>query len=131
MIAGVYDITMEQGSTFFRQLTLEQPDLDADPTGNTFVNYNLAGHTARMHIRRTVDSATPMISLTTENGRISINPFVADSPTRNNEIFLTISAADTATLTMSGVYDLEIVSSGDVVSKVVRGDVTLIPEVTR
>jgi len=131
MIAGVYDITMEQGSTFFRQLTLEQPDLDADPTGNTFVNYNLAGHTARMHIRRTVDSATPMISLTTENGRISINPFVGDSPTRNNEIFLTISAADTATLTMSGVYDLEIVSSGDVVSKVVRGDVTLIPEVTR
>jgi len=131
VIAGVYDITMEQGSTFFRQLTLEQPDLVADPTGNTFVNYNLAGHTARMHIRRTVDSVTPMISLTTENGRISINPFVGDAPARNNEIFLTISAADTAGLTMSGVYDLEIVSSGNVVSKVVRGDVNLIPEVTR
>lgn len=131
MIAGVYNIIIEQGSTFFRQLTIEQPDLDADPTGETFINYNLAGHTARMHIRRTVESTTPIITLTTENGRIAINPYVADTPTRNNEIFLTVSAADTALLETSGVYDLEIVSSGDVVSKVIRGDVTLIPEVTR
>ena len=83
-----------------------------------------------MQIRRTVDSATSMISLTTENGRITINPNISGN-TKNNEISLLITAADTATLTTSGVYDLEIISSSGTVLKVIRGDVTLIPEVTR
>ena len=130
MIAGVYNLTIEQGSTFGRLISVEQPDLVADPTGQTFVNYSLVAHTARMQIRRTVDSATSMISLTTENGRITINPNISGN-TKNNEISLLITAADTATLTTSGVYDLEIISSGGTVSKVIRGDVTLIPEVTR
>ena len=130
MIAGVYNITIEQGSTFGRLISVEQPDLVTDPTGQTFVNYSLVAHTARMQIRRTVDSATSMISLTTENGRITINPNISGN-TKNNEISLLITAADTATLTTSGVYDLEIISSSGTVSKVVRGDVTLIPEVTR
>lgn len=131
MIAGVYNVTIEQGSTFGRLISIEQPDLAADPTGQTFENFDLSGFTARMHIRRTIDSATPMISLTTENGRIAINPNISGSPTRNNEISLSITATDTATITTSGVYDLEIISASGVVSKVVRGDVTLIPEVTR
>jgi len=130
VIAGVYNLTIEQGSTFGRLISVEQPDLVADPTGQTFVNYSLVAHTARMQIRRTVDSATSMISLTTENGRITINPNISGN-TRNNEISLLITAADTATLTTSGVYDLEIISSSGTVSKVIRGDVTLIPEVTR
>lgn len=130
MIAGVYNLTIEQGSTFGRLISVEQPDLVTDPTGQTFVNYSLVAHTARMQIRRTVDSATSMISLTTENGRITINPNISGN-TKNNEISLLITAADTATLTTSGVYDLEIISSSGTVSKVVRGDVTLIPEVTR
>jgi hypothetical protein len=84
-----------------------------------------------MHIRRTIDSATPMITLTTENGRIAINPNIAATPPKNNEIALSITAADTAAISSSGVYDLEIINGGGIVSKVVRGDVTLIPEVTR
>jgi hypothetical protein len=131
VIAGVYNITIEQGSTFGRLIAIEQPDLATDPTGQTFENFDLSGFTARMHIRRTIDTATPMITLTTENGRIAINPNIAGAPTKNNEISLMITAADTATITTSGVYDLEIVSAGGTVSKVIRGDVTLIPEVTR
>ena len=131
MIAGVYNITIEQGSTFGRLISIEQPDLVADPTGQTFENFDLSGFTARMHIRRTIDTPTPMITLTTENGRIAINPNIAGAPTRNNEISLMITAADTAGITTSGVYDLEIISAGGTVSKVIRGDVTLIPEVTR
>jgi len=131
VIAGVYNITIEQGSTFGRLIAIEQPDLAADPTGQTFENFDLSGFTARMHIRRTIDTATPMITLTTENGRIAINPNIAGAPTKNNEISLMITADDTATITTSGVYDLEIVSAGGTVSKVIRGDVTLIPEVTR
>lgn len=131
MIAGVYNLTIEQGSTFARLISIEQPDLEADPTGQTFENFNLSGFTARMHIRRTIDSATPMITLTTENGRMTINPNIAGNATKDNEISLSITAADTATLSTSGVYDLEIINSGGTVSKVVRGNVTLIFEITR
>jgi len=131
MIAGVYNITIEQGSTFGRLISLEQPDLITDPTGATFENFNLAGFTARMHIRRTIDSTSTIIVLTTENSRITINPNIGVDATKNNEISLSITAADTATITTSGVYDLEIISSDGTVSKVIRGDVTLISEVTR
>ena len=131
MIAGIYNITIEQGATFTRLISLEQPDLETDPTGSTFENYDLSGHTARMQIRSTIDSTTPMITLTTENGRIDINPNVNDDATRNNEILLLVSAADTSALQTSGIYDLELISAGGVVSRLIRGDVVLIPEVTR
>lgn len=126
MIAGIYNMTIEQGSTFSRLISIEQPDLLTDPTGNTFEPFNLTGYTARMQIRRTLESATPMLSLTTENGRIEINPGTA-----TNEIELSIDAETTATLSTSGVYDLEIIDPNGNVSKVVRGDVTLVAEVTR
>lgn len=126
MIAGIYNITIEQGSTFVRLISIEQPDLDADPTGATFEPFVLTGYSARMQIRRTVESSTVMLSLTSPSGGIIISP-----GTPENELSITISAAVTAALTSSGVYDLEIVDAGGLVSKVVRGTVTLIPEVTR
>lgn len=126
MIAGVYNITIEQGSTFVRLISIEQPDLDTDPTGATFAPFLLTGYTARMQIRRTVESSTTIISLTSPSNGIIISPGAPE-----NELSITISAAVTATLTSSGVYDLEIVDAGGVVSKVLRGAVILIPEVTR
>ena len=126
MIAGVYNMTIEQGSTFTRLISVEQPDLVADPNGGIFVPYLLVAYTARMQIRRTVESTTAMLSLTTENGGIDINP-----GTPENEILLSITAANTATLTSDGVYDLEIISNSGTISKVIRGSVTVIPEVTR
>ena len=126
MIAGIYNLTIEQGSTFVRLISIEQPDLDADPTGATFEPFLLTGYSARMQIRRTVESSTVMLSLTSPSGGIIISP-----GTPENELSITISAAVTAALTSSGVYDLEIVDAGGLVSKVVRVTVTLIPEVTR
>jgi hypothetical protein len=126
MIAGIYNITIEQGSTFVRLLSIEQPDITNDPSGETFIPFDLNGYTARMQIRRTIESSTAMISLTTENGGIDVIP-----ETAVNEIKLLITAANTATLETSGVYDLEIIDSLGNVSKVVRGSVTLIPEVTK
>ena len=126
MIAGTYNMTIEQGSTFGRLISVEQPDLVTDPTGATFKPFLLNGYTARMQIRRNVDSSTAMLSLTTENGGITINPGTA-----NTEIKLSVTATNTALLTSDGVYDLEIISSLGEVSKVIRGIVTVIPEVTR
>lgn len=126
MRAGTYNFTCEQGATFTRLIELEQPDLVADPTGNTFTALDISGYTARMQIRRTIESSTSMISLTTENGRLSVNP--GDEV---NQVLISLTDEETSTLTTSGVYDLEIESPEGVVSRVLQGAVNLSPEVTR
>ena len=130
MIAGIYNMTCEQGSTFLRVFKIEQPDLIADPTGNTFENYDLSGHSARMQIRRTIDSDTTIVNINSFSasapGRLEINPASA-----NNQIHVYMSDAVTASITTSGVYDLEVIAADGFVSKVVRGTFTLIPEVTK
>jgi hypothetical protein len=126
MIAGNYNILCQQGSSFARVIALEQPRTPTEANPAEYEPYPLTGHTARMQVRRTVDSETPLISLTTENGRISISGAAG-------LITLSISAADTArgSLDSSGVYDLEIISSGGLVSRVIQGTFTLSLEVTR
>jgi hypothetical protein len=124
MIAGTYNILCQQGSSFGRVIALEQPRTPTEENPAEYEIYSLLNHTARMQVRRTVDSATPLITLTTENGRIFIGG-------NDGLITLTISATDTAALTSSGVYDLEIISAGGLVSRVIQGTFTLSPEVTR
>jgi hypothetical protein len=121
MIAGTYNILCEQGTTFTRVLTVEQPTTE-DPT--VFEPYDLTDHTARMQVRRTIDSSTVLVELTTENGRISIDGAAG-------EITLSMSDTVTASITSSGVYDLEIIDDSDNVSRVVQGLFTLSQEVTR
>jgi tRNA threonylcarbamoyladenosine modification (KEOPS) complex Pcc1 subunit len=124
MIAGTYNILCQQGSSFGRVIALEQPRTPTEENPAEYEIYSLLNHTARMQVRRTVDSATPLITLTTENGRIFIGG-------NDGLITLIISAADTAALTSSGVYDLEIISASGLVSRVIQGTFTLSPEVTR
>lgn len=121
MIAGKYNILCEQGSTFSRLLLIQAPT-DEDPT--VFEPYDLTDHTARMHVRRTIDSSTIIVSLTTENGRISING-------EGGQISLLMSDEVTSAITSSGVYDLEIIDGDGNVSRVIEGTFTLSQEVTR
>jgi hypothetical protein len=127
MLAGNYNMTCQQGSTFTRTLEIEQPDLAEDPTGNTFVPFNLAGYTARMQVRRTIDSPSFLLELTTANGGLTINPIAGDT----NKILIFAPANVTASVSTSGVYDLEIISSGNIVSRILQGIFNLSPEVTR
>lgn len=127
MIAGIYNITCEQGSSFLRILEIEQPDLEADPTGETFEPYDLSGYTARLQVRRTIESNTKMLELTTENSGLEINP-TGEHP---NMIVMRIEPEVTASISTSGVYDLEIISNDGFVSRVIRGLFNLLPEVTR
>lgn len=124
MLAGIYNITCQAGSTFGRTLTFKYPDPSSSPSDPTYLPWNLTGYTARMQVRRTIDSSTVLISLTTENGRISLGG-------ASGIIELNITAEDTATITSSGVYDLEIIASNGIVSRILQGDFTLSPEVTR
>lgn len=121
MIAGKYNILCEQGTTFTRVLKIEQPTTE-DPT--VFEPYDLTDHTARMQVRRTIDSSSALVTLTTENGRISIDD-------AEGQITLSMSDEVTSTITSSGVYDLEIIDGSGNVSRVIEGLFTLSLEVTR
>jgi hypothetical protein len=127
MRAGNYNITCEQGSTFRRTLEIEQPDLDTDPTGQTFIPFSLSGYTARMQVRRTIDSANFLLELTTENGALTLNP----NGQTENQIYIDVSASVTASVENSGVYDLEIISADGEVSRIIQGTFNLSREVTR
>ena len=115
MIAGIYNITCEQGSTFTRTFTIQNPD------GTV---YPLAGFHARMQIRRDYDATATMFVATSDNGCISIEESVG-------EIVVDLTAAQTAGIHRDGVYDLEIFTDDGIVYKVVKGKFRLDKEVTR
>lgn len=110
-----------QGATFTKSLTWKAaPDEDS-----ARVPVDLTGCTARMQVRTKVGASIPLLSLTTENGGISLGGTAGT-------IGLLIDADDTAELSWtSGVYDLEIVHPGGQVRRLMYGSVTVSPEVTR
>lgn len=114
MLAGRYDITVEQGSTFNLSLVYK------DQRGYVI---DLSGYSAKMQMRPSVSSSTVAMELSTANGRIAIEG-------TSGKITLQITAADTATLSGSGVYDLEL-SNGAIVQRILEGSYTVSPEVTR
>lgn len=99
-------------------------------SGGFLVSYtpvSLAGFTARMQMRSTVDSSTILASLTTTGGEIVLDD-------TNHTITITIPASDTAAYDFaSGVYDLELASGAvePVVTRLLEGNVTVVSEVTR
>lgn len=127
MRAGIYNLNCEQGSTFARTIELQFPDLEADPTGNTFADLSIEGFSARMQVRRTIESDSFMLELTTENLGLIINPI--EGQINVLEIFAEDSV--TASIAHSGVYDLEIISTDGIVSRILQGAFELSLEVTR
>lgn len=117
MIAGIYNITCEQGSTFTRTFTIYEPD------GET--PYDLTGFSSRMKIRRDYDSNEILFSGTVANGVLLIDALLG-------KITIDLTAPQTSAMTRDGVYDLEIFDPEDldIVYKVVRGRFTLIREAT-
>ena len=77
-----------------------------------------------MQIRQNVSSDTILVTLTTENGGITLGGVLGT-------IQLTMTATDTAAITWSdGEYDLELVN-GAYVKRLLRGKVKVTKEVTR
>jgi hypothetical protein len=118
-IAGLYNITCQQGATFQRQVTWT--DSARDP-------YNLTGYTARMQVRANTSSNTVITALSTSagyDGTITLGGALGT-------VDLVISAANTASLTAGQyVYDLELVSGGGVVTRLLEGNFKVTAEVTR
>jgi hypothetical protein len=123
MIAGLYNFTVEQGATFSRLIEIEYPD----PNDLTvFLPFDLTGYSASMQIRRTIDSTTAQITMTSSNGRIEIQ-----SASVSNGLRLNLLPEETALIETDGVYDLEIEDTSGVISRVLKGTVTLSRQVTR
>lgn len=121
-MAYIYNITCDQGATFSRVITYKDSD-------GALVN--LTGYTARMHVRAQIEApspdVSPLIALTTTNGRITLGGALGT-------VTLSISAADTAALSAGTYYyDLEMVSGDSpvVVTRLIQGTFVVDPEVTR
>lgn len=116
-MAAILNITIEQGATFTLDLAV------TDESGNIV---NLSGYTARLDIKRNVLESTSLLQLTTANSRIIITALTG-------VVTLILTAAETAAITtwQRGVYDLELVSAGGVVTRLCSGDVVVSAEVTK
>ena len=120
--AGIHNLLCDQGATFRKTLTMFQSD------GTTVVD--LTGYSARMKIKDEV-GGTLIKSLTSAtNGGLTIGGSAGN--VTNGEIDVLISASDTESFAapQTAVYDLEIVSSGGVVDRVLQGKFIINPEVT-
>ena len=85
----------------------------------------IAGYTAKMQIRESIDSSTVILELTTANGGIVID-------TTNFTIGINMTSNQTAAFTfINAVYSLELTNVGGAVQTFVNGNLSLVPEVTR
>ena len=111
MSAGSYNFILEQGVTLDRTVTVQQSGSAMD----------LSDYTPRMQVRETHDSANILLTIT-----CSVNNAL--------EGVIRLQASATATAAVEEgiyVYDLEIESSGGAVTRLLQGNVTVTPEVTR
>ncbi len=116
MIAGRHDFTIEQGTTFTRNVQWK------DSSGNPV---DLTSYTAAMKIRESYDSGSALVSLTSGGGDITITAVTGT-------LTITISATATAALDFDrGVYDLELDDGSGVKTRLLEGHVTLAKEATK
>ena len=117
------DICIFQGATFSQTLIWE--------VGNPPAPVNLTGYSAKLQVRSSHKSKATIIELSTANGRITLG---TSGNYTTGAINLFISAADTAQLSVceetKAVYDLEM-TTGYTVSRILQGNVIIVPEVTK
>jgi len=122
MAAGIYNFTIEQGTTF--QRTFKYKNADGTPKSLT------GADDIRMQIRPSVDSTdTPIADFDIDDFTRAIPD--GDGHSVQNQFTLTISATETAAYTFgTAVYDLEIQEGGTVI-RLLQGKIKLSKEVTR
>jgi len=110
------DFYIPQGATWSQPMVWK--------TGSPAAAVNLTGYTARMHVRKNIASPSPTVTLTTENGGITLGGALGT-------IELDI-AASAATTIPAGfyVYDLELVTGANV-RRLLQGKIYVERNVTR
>ena len=118
--AGTYNIVADQGKTLKRRL------IYGTKVAGVFTPFDNSGMLARMQVRKTIPSATPVLNL--------ISPTDITLGGVDGAVEFTVSAEAMEDLSGTYRYDLELVDTtgvDDVVYGIVRGDLTVRPEVTR
>jgi hypothetical protein len=121
MAAAELDLTMEQGATFTRTLTISSDGVPLDLTGRTY----------RGKIAKFIGGTT----------LASFTFTLLDQVTNTGQVTMTLSAAETAALptkkgttstrtTTSLIYDVEQVLADTTVQRILQGTITLSHEVT-
>ena len=112
MSAGTYNLVIDQGSDFALDLVIKQ-------SGTAL---NLSNYSGRAQLRTSVSasSASASFSVTVTNAA-------------NGALKMQLPAATSSGISAGQyVYDLEIFTANDsIVKRIIQGDVTLTPEVTR
>lgn len=113
MSASVYDIVIEQGSTFSLTVLLKKPNK---------IPFDLTGYTGRSQIRKNH----------ADTNVIAAFSVAVASPQKDGKVVMSLTDEQTAALAViSGVYDLELESPTGEVTRIVQGRVVVSPEVTR
>ena len=113
--AAVANIELEQGTTFDRTITYR------DSASNPI---DLTGYTARMKIKEYASDTSPLLELTTENSKIVLGGAAGT-------IRLIITDTETASFTFDeALYDLELIDGSSNVSRLLKGKIILLEEVT-
>lgn len=117
-MAVAYNVEIDQGADWFYDVTYEQP-------AGTPVN--ITGYTAALQLRSLPESPSAVLTLTTENGGITITG--ASGLVAVHATAVQTRAIDEGTY----VYDLEISSYANppVVTRLVQGQAIVSAEVTR
>ena len=111
MAAGTYNFILEQGATFNRILTVKE--------NNSAMN--LTNYTVASKMRSTHDSGTVAGTFT-----------CTISDATGGEITMQMTNSTTAAIEEGiYVYDLEITASSGTVTRIMEGNITVNPEVTR
>jgi len=111
MAAGTYNFVLDQGATFTRQLTVKE-------NGSAM---NLTGYSVASKMRSTHDTSTVAGTFTCTISNAS-----------GGIITISMTSSTTANIEEGMyVYDLEITSSGGTVTRLMEGNITVNPEVTR
>jgi|TARA_R110000822_G_scaffold62923_1_gene154907 hypothetical protein len=122
MAAGIYNFTIEQGTTVVKQFTYKDANAKV---------VDLSGYDVRMQIRDTVASSTVVDTFTTSSG---LSILATAESTASGTIQLRIEAASSSLYTfITAVYDIEIEDNGSprTVTRLLQGSIKLSPEVTR
>jgi hypothetical protein len=120
MGAGVYDLSIEQGTSFSMVVTFE--DSNGDPI-------NLSGYSGRGQIRAAATATSVLASFT-----------VTITDAANGEVTIALDPEDSSAIPVKGknysekteyVYDIELYTVGGEVIRLLNGKASISPEVTK
>lgn len=119
MVAPEYNFCINQGDDFILTLTVK---------GDNGVPFNLTGYSFDSQARENISSVSPAFSFS-----FVINP---DQIANAGKVQMILTNAQTAAIALNGfegkfIYDVEMTDADSLKSKIMRGEIKVIAEITK